>query len=132
MSISPSPATVLTGRRVLVVEDEAMVAMLLEDLLGALELDVAGVASSVPQALAMLAPAGALFDVALLDLNLRGAPGYPVADRLAALGIPFVFCSGYGEAGLADGYRHVPVVSKPFDLHVLAEVLAAQIKSAYP
>lgn len=126
-STAPSP---LTGLRALIVEDEAMVAMLLEDLLGALGLQVTGVASSVSQALALLAPERRAFDVVLVDVNLRGVAAYPVADRLLALAIPFVFCSGYGEDGLADGYRHVPVVSKPFDLQLLGELLAAQIKSA--
>ena len=126
MSLSAPPtASPLSGLRVLVVEDEAMVAMLLEDMLAELDLRVAAVAGSVAQALAVLVSERPAFDLALLDVNLRGSTVYPVADRLLALGIPFAFCSGYGAAGVADAYGHLPVIGKPFDVRLLGEALVA-------
>jgi CheY-like chemotaxis protein len=103
----------LTGRRILVVEDEALVAMLVEDALldaGAL---VIGPAATVAEALALLdleTP-----DAAVLDLNLAGETSTPVADALALRGIPFVVATGYGADGLPPGHITVPVLAKPYD-----------------
>jgi CheY-like chemotaxis protein len=88
----------LSGRRVLVVEDETMVAWLLEDMLADLGCAVVGPAAHVNQALAML-DAEAL-DAAVLDINLNGQKSYPVADALAARGVPFVFSTGYNKDSL--------------------------------
>ena len=85
-------------RRVLVVEDEILIGMLLEDMLGELGYAIAATASRVDEA-AALARDGE-FDAAILDVNLNGQDVYPVADILAARGIPFVFATGYGERGL--------------------------------
>lgn len=103
----------LTGRRILVVEDEALVAMLVEDALldaGAL---VIGPAATVAEALALLdleTP-----DAAVLDLNLAGETSTPVADALALRSIPFVVATGYGADGLPPGHITVPVLAKPYD-----------------
>jgi CheY-like chemotaxis protein len=85
----------LAGRRVLVVEDEPLIAMLLEDMLSDLEVTIAGVAESVPAALDLLQGLEEV-DGAILDMNLRGRSVEPVAEALAKRGIPFVFASGYG------------------------------------
>ena len=101
-----------SGRRVLVVEDEMIVAWLLEDMLADLGCAVVGPASSVEQALAMI-DAEAI-DVAVLDVNLNGQMSYPIADALATRGVPFVFSTGYDKDTLLDGYRIFPVLQKPF------------------
>src|SRR3954469_6352728 len=90
-------------RRVLVVEDEMMVAMYVEDLLTDLGFEVAAVATGLEQALP-LARNGE-FDFAVLDINLAGQLSFPVADELRKRGIPFLFASGYGSKGLNDDYR---------------------------
>lgn len=102
-----------TDRRILVIEDEALVAMLVEDALIDAGFDVIGPARSVSEALALLADD--LPTAAVLDLNLCGETSVPVADELVARGIPFVVATGYGAAGLPDGHRHVPVLPKPYD-----------------
>jgi len=115
------PAGLLRDRRVLVVEDEALVAMLLEDGLCDAGAKVIGPAASVQEALRLIEVAsgdGGL-DAAVLDLNLAGEKVAPVADRLAALGVPFVFSTGYGEACDRSGYPAVPVLAKPFGLERL-------------
>lgn len=103
----------LEGLRILVVEDEALVAMLVEDMLGDLGCEVLGPVGGVRQALDLLEsekPAAAI-----LDVNLGGEPVYPVADALMAAGTPFVLATGYGELGVADPYKGVPVLQKPFE-----------------
>jgi CheY-like chemotaxis protein len=96
----------------LVVEDESLVAMMVEDALAEIGVKVAGIATRVETALALIRnapPAGAI-----LDVNLAGEFVYPVAEALAALGIPFVFLTGYGEEGVRGDFAARPVVQKPF------------------
>ena len=112
----------LSGRRVLVVEDETMVAWLLEDMLADLGCAVVGPAAHVNQALAML-DAEAI-DAAVLDVNLNGQNSYPVADALAARGVPFVFSTGYHKDSLPNSYQSFPVLQKPFDRLKLGDTLA--------
>jgi CheY-like chemotaxis protein len=112
----------LSARRVLVVEDEMIVAWLLEDMLTDLGCTVVGPAARVDQALAMIDAES--IDAALLDLNLNGEMSYPVADALAARGVPFVFSTGYDKDRLPDGYRGVPVLQKPYRPSELADALA--------
>ena len=111
----------LKGLRVLVVEDEMMVSMLIEDMLGDLGCEVVGPASRLDEALA-LAKSGAL-DCAVLDVNLGGQPIFPVADLLREKGAPFAFATGYGDAGLREIDRGTPVLQKPFREGDLARVL---------
>ena len=99
------------GRRVLVVEDEMMLLMLIEDVLADHGATVTA-AATVDQAIALIGMQ--VFDAATLDLNLDGNQSYPVADTLAACGVPFVFSTGYHQDGLRDGYRDRPVLRKPF------------------
>ena len=100
----------LSGRRVLVVEDEMIVAWLLQDMLADLGCAVVGPAARVAQALAMI-DAEAI-DAAVLDVNLNGQKSYPVADALAARGVPFVFSTGYETESLPNGYQSLPVVAE--------------------
>jgi CheY-like chemotaxis protein len=102
----------LNGLRVLVVEDEMLVAMLLEDMLGDFGCSVVGPAATLREALPLAQTAD--LDAAVLDVNLGGDPIFPVADALKARGVPFVFASGYGENGLAEAHRGAPVLQKPF------------------
>jgi CheY-like chemotaxis protein len=113
----------LSGRRILVIEDEMMVAMLLKDFLADLGCTVLGPAARVEQALAMIEAAGAL-DAAVLDINLNGKKSYPVADALAARGVPFVFATGYSRDSVMNGHREFPLLQKPFSLSKMADALA--------
>jgi CheY-like chemotaxis protein len=99
-------------RRILVVEDEMLIAMLLEDMLAELGHKVAGVMPRVNEALAAVSRDD--YDLAILDLHLNGQSAFPVADALMARGKPFAFATGYGESGLPDRYRGMPVLQKPF------------------
>jgi CheY-like chemotaxis protein len=111
-----------SGRRVLLVEDETIVAWLLEDMLADLGCAVVGPAASVGQALAMIDTEA--IDVAMLDVNLNGQMSYPVADALDARGVPFVFSTGYQKDRLLERYRTVPALQKPFRLSELKDMLA--------
>src|SRR3569833_4218210 len=102
----------LKGLRVLVVEDEMMVSMLIEDMLGDLGCTVSGPASRLDEAME-LAAAGEI-DCAVLDVNLGGQPIFPLADLLRERGQPFAFATGYGDAGLRDVDKGSPVLQKPF------------------
>jgi len=111
----------LAGLRVLVVEDEMMVSMLIEDMLTDLGCAIVGPASRLDEAME-LARATEL-DCAVLDVNLGGQPIFPVADLLRERGRPFAFATGYGDAGLRDQDRGAPVLQKPFREGDLARVL---------
>ncbi len=116
----PSDATSTTGRaatlqgtRVLILEDEPFILVMIEDLLAELGCRVVGPAATVAEALA-LAEAGGI-DVALLDLNLgHGETGYPVADLLAERGVPFAFVTGYSADVLKPPHSGRPILEKPF------------------
>ena len=118
------------GRSVLVVEDEMIVAWLLEDMLAELGCAVVGPAGSVNKALAMI-DAEAI-DVAVLDVNLNGEMSYPIADALAARGVPFVFVTGYDKDRMLDGYRNFPVLQKPFHRMALSDTLARLLAPKEP
>ena len=117
----------LDGLRVLVVEDEMMVSMLIEDMLGDLGCTVIGPASRLDEAISLANSAE--LDCAVLDVNLGGQPIFPLADILRAKGAPFAFATGYGDAGLRDVDRGSPVLQKPFreaDLRRVLESLVGQ------
>ena len=111
----------LAGLRVLVVEDEMMVSMLIEDMLEDLGCKVVGPASRLDEAMALAADAE--LDCAVLDVNLGGQSIFPLADFLRAKGAPFAFATGYGDAGLRDVDKGSPVLQKPFRETDLARVL---------
>lgn len=107
--------------RILIVEDEILVAMLIEDVLTDLGHEVVGPAMRLEAALA--AAEGEDFDFAILDINLAGKQSFPVADRLTERGIPFMFASGYGAAGLIEPYRGAPILQKPISQIEIARIL---------
>lgn len=107
----PQPA--LSGLRILIAEDEFLLAVQLEDDLHAVGCTTLGPYSSVAHA--AQACRDAQFDLALLDVNLHGEMIYPVADDLRARAVPFVLLSGYGGSNLPERYRGVPRVAKPYD-----------------
>jgi CheY-like chemotaxis protein len=111
------------GKRVLVVEDELMIRMLLEGMLTDLGHSVAGEAGAIDEAMALAQQAD--FDVALLDVNLNGEPITPVVEVLVGRGVPFVFASGYGQRGVPEAYRASPTLQKPFQVEALAAALDA-------
>lgn len=109
--------------RVLVIEDEALVAMLLEDMILDAGHEVVGVLSDLPSALGHVQAEAAGFDVAVLDVNLAGQPSFPIADALADAGKAFVFSTGYGRDGLPGPWRDRPLLAKPFGAQNVAEAL---------
>lgn len=104
----------LRGLRLFVVEDEALVAMLLEQMLEELGCVVVNLSGTVAQALDQVDKVAPKVDVAILDVNLGGERVYPVADALAARDVPFMFATGYGPEGLDDLYPDRTVLSKPY------------------
>ncbi len=111
----------LQGLKVLVVEDEMLVSMLVEDMLTDLGCSVVGPAAELDEAMTLANSAD--IDAALLDVNLGGKAIFPVADALKARGVPFAFASGYGEAGLSEEHRGAAVLQKPFREADLARAL---------
>ncbi len=105
------PPPLLQGLRLLVVEDEAMVAMLVEDMLAELGHSVVGPAMRLDQALPLAREAE--FDFAILDVNLGGQLSFPVAEVLRARGIPFIFATGYDAQAILPAYADVPRAEKP-------------------
>ena len=122
----------LAGLRLLVVEDEAMVAMMLEDMLADLGCVVVDVAGSLAQGLALADSPDIAIDGAVLDVNLGGEKVYPVAERLAARRVPFIFSTGYGLAGISPQYAHVEALAKPFSLPRLERALLAAVARPQP
>ena len=108
--------------RVLLVEDENLVAMLLEDMLVELGHSVVGPVARLKKALEMAQRE--LVDLAILDVNINGELSFPVAEALAARDIPFIFSTGYGERGLPPQYRNYPTLQKPFQQDDLEKLLA--------
>lgn len=110
-------------RRVLVVDDEVLIAMLLGDMLEDLGCEVVGPALHMDAAMTMAREE--TFDWAILDISLEGTPSFPIAQVLRDRGTPFVFASGYGAATAGSGFEDVPVMQKPFSLAQLSDALEA-------
>lgn len=109
--------------RILIVEDEALVAMLIEDVLSDLGHEIAGVAGRLDVALKLAAEAQ--IDFAIVDLNLNGARTYAIAEVLRGRAVPFIFATGYGAAGVEAGWENVRVLPKPFEPHQLSAAIEA-------
>ncbi|MDR3473922.1 MAG: response regulator [Devosia sp.] len=110
----------LTGRRILVVEDEMLIVLMIEDMLADLGCEAVTTAATADRALSHIA--GQIFDAAMLDMNLDGKDSLTVADALAARGVPFVFCTGNTSNSKAD-HRDRAVLRKPFSEEALASAL---------
>lgn len=114
--------TRIEGCRILVVEDEPIIAMTAEDMLGELGCAVARSVTTLADALA--AAERDDYDAAMLDINLNGVDSLPVAALMRRLGRPFIFTTGYGASGRGADYEDVPLVTKPYQLADLEEALA--------
>ncbi len=119
----PGPADALRASRVLVVEDEALIAMQVESVLADAGCELVGPATGVAEAVGLVTAAAP--QAALLDVNLGRERSYPVADLLAAGGVPFVFCTGYaGATELPERFAGARVLPKPLDPDELVRALA--------
>ena len=111
------------GHRILVVEDEQMIAVLLEDMLADLGCKVVGPVADVAQALNAIGTTPKI-SAAVLDVNLRGKRSDAIADALESKNIPFLFLTGYDRSGLCEAHRDKPVLRKPFNPEALSATLA--------
>jgi DNA-binding response OmpR family regulator len=109
----------IAGRRVLIVEDEMLIAMIIEDALQDSGGEVLGPVATLERALEIAEEEE--FDAAILDVTIRGGKVYPVAELLLARGIPFLFASGYGDWALPETLRDQPRLLKPFTVAALEE-----------
>ena len=108
--------------RLLVVEDEYLIRMLVEDMLADLGYDVAAAVGTIAEASEQASKGD--FQAAILDVNLDGHEIYPVADILTKRGVPVLFVTGYGERSLAPPYQDHPALPKPFQAEQLKAALA--------
>ncbi|MBI0534890.1 response regulator [Roseomonas sp. KE2513] len=117
----------LHGRRLLVVEDEYVIAMDMARALEELGAEVVGPAGSVADALLLVRNEDSHLDAAVLDVNLRNERVFPVAEALAARGVPFVFATGYDTSALPRAYAGAPRCEKPVNKTSLARLLAQHL-----
>ena len=123
MAVDVKPALPLqleTGNRLLLVEDEILVAMMMRDILTDLGFTVVGPFSRLSEA--MVAAVHESIDAGIIDINLGGEFVYPVADVLAARKLPFVFVTGYGVESIDGRFAHVPIVKKPVQRQALQSI----------
>lgn len=113
--------------RVLVVEDDMTIAMLVEEMLIELGHEVIELAMRLPKATELAHSAD--FDLALVDVNLDGRKSFPIADILRERGIPFIFATGYGASGLDPAYVRYPVLTKPFLIEDLKSAITSVRRS---
>lgn len=125
MDNNPETNAALNGARILVVEDEWLVATLLEDLLHEYGCEIVGPANRVAKAKDMASIE--TFDAALLDLNVAGETVYAVAKTLNDRGIPFAFVTGYTSEWISEGYRERPSLQKPIHPDKLKRVLGVML-----
>ena len=115
-------------KRILIVEDEPILAIALQDILEGLGYEVVGPAFRVAQALALAGEAG--LDAAILDVNMGDGDSYGIADRLAARGILYLFATGYGREGLEPGHEAAPVLAKPYREKEVEQALAKLLRAS--
>jgi CheY-like chemotaxis protein len=119
---SPRPAETRAGLRILVVEDEAMISSLIEDMLSELGHHIVGLAATAEEGARQAAQME--FDAALLDVNLPDGTIEPIAATLERRGKPFVFTTGYSDRAIPPAFRHRPVLRKPYQIGELGDALA--------
>ena len=110
-------ALVTVTRSILIVEDEPLISMMLEDFLDSLGHNIVGTCESVPDALARVEEGG--FEVAILDVNLKGERIWPVADRLIEMGVPYILATGGHIEPPPAAHASAPVLSKPFTIDAI-------------
>ena len=115
-------------KRILIVEDEPLIAMGLEDILFELGLDVVGPAFDLDTALALVE--GEQIEAAILDLNIAGEPSYPVADVLRKRDVPYVFATGYGGEGVDPAHSRAAMLTKPYGSGEVRDALAELFEAA--
>jgi DNA-binding response OmpR family regulator len=116
------------GQRILVVEDEYLIAMLLEDMLAELGFTVAGTAASKAEAFALIG--STTFDAAVLDVSIDGSDSFDIARTLLDRGTPFLFATGHGNARIAPEFAGSPLLQKPYVLDDLSRELQALLKAS--
>jgi CheY-like chemotaxis protein len=119
--VSAAPMSALTGKKILVVEDEVLIAEMVIDMLAGLGATVVGPATTIEAGLSLAGSES--FDAAVLDINVHGERIDPIADLLVARGIPMLFATGYGVAAVAER-RNACVIDKPYTQEKLASALA--------
>jgi CheY-like chemotaxis protein len=121
----PAPANPLQGLRLFVVEDDALIAMMIEDILEDLGCTLVGLAGTLSQALSHVDDLTVNADGALLDVNLGGGENsYPFAEALVEAGVPFIFTTGYAPDFLEQRFPQAPILPKPIKHDPLAAALA--------
>jgi CheY-like chemotaxis protein len=115
-----------TAGSVFLVEDEAMIRMMVADMLEELGYHVAAETGEINEAIRLAAITE--FDIAILDVNVNGKVISPVAELIKARNRPFIFATGYGTQGVPESYRDRPALQKPFQIETLAEVIASTLK----
>ncbi|WCT74553.1 response regulator [Sphingomonas naphthae] len=115
----------IAGVRVLIVEDETIIAMAAEDMVEDMGAIVHATAASLGEAMAAVAAGG--FDIALLDINLHDERSMPAAHALELGGTPFLFTTGYGSGGPDPAFSHVPVLPKPYRQADVAAAIATAL-----
>ena len=121
--------TAFAGLKVLVVEDEGSIALLIESMLEDLGCEIVVSAGHLTEAREAAAMAG--LNLAVLDVNIDGQPVFPIADILRHRRIPFIFSTGYGEQGLPASLKGHLVLSKPFTLADLKRTISAALDSSH-
>jgi CheY-like chemotaxis protein len=116
---------ILSGRSILIIEDEMLILMMIEDMLADLGCESIAVASRIGQAITLID--GKVFDAAMVDLNLNGTESYPIADALTARGVPYFFSTGNSLTDVKDGYRDQDVLKKPFTFEQLSNMLTRSL-----
>lgn len=114
--------------KILLVEDEMLIALLLEDMVTELGFEVVGPAMRLQSALALAREE--TFDLAIVDINLANEKSFPIADALRERGIPFIFATGYGTNGLDEAYRGTRTIQKPFESEDLALAIRQVLSEA--
>ena len=118
----------LAGLRILIIEDESLISMLIEDTVAEIGCEVVGIAARLDDAMRKLSSLS--FDVVILDVNLHGCKTYPIAETLVARSVPFIFATGYGAVGLPEAFREIAVLQKPFRRIDLQRALVAALTSS--
>jgi CheY-like chemotaxis protein len=117
----------VSQRSFFVVEDEALIRMMLVDMIEELGHAVVAEAGSIEDAMRLASHT--VFDIAVLDINLGGSKSTPVAEVLAKRALPFIFSSGYGEDGVPEDFRNRPMLRKPFQLDELDRAVRTALQS---